>query len=106
MEPHVTNGTKHLFNMFKDARSLLKKPINRGDKICAMCLKAFNQTSHLKKHIEEVHDGIKTPWDLWLLGFFANNWFAHIGKLFSSTYILATRVPKTVLSVQQNSFYM
>ena len=80
MEPHVTNGSKHLFDMFKNARTLLKRPTNRGDKICALCLKAFNQTNHLKKHITEVHEGIKTPWELWLKGFFANNWFAHIGK--------------------------
>ena len=80
MEPQLTNGPIHLFNMFKAARDLLKKPISRGDKKCAMCQKYFSTTTQLKKHILEVHDGIKNPWELWLLGFFANNWFAHIGK--------------------------
>ena len=64
--------------MFKAARTLLKKPISRGDKKCALCLKNF--PVNLKKHIAEVHDGLKTPWELWLGGFFSNNWFMHIGK--------------------------
>ena len=86
MEPHLTNGPIHLFNMFKAARDLLKKPISRMDKNCALCLKSFPQSSQLKTHITKVHDGLKTPWDLWLKGFFANNWFSHIGK----TYLYIT----------------
>ena len=78
MDPHVTNGPIHLFNMFKSARDLLKKPISRGDKKCALCLKYF--PVNLKKHIKEVHDGLNNPWELWLGGFFSNNWFMHIGK--------------------------
>ena len=80
MDPHLIYGPIHLFNMFKAARTLLKKTTNRMDKICALCLKPFPQTGKLKKHIKEVHNGLKTPWELWLKGFFANNWFAHIGN--------------------------
>ena len=82
-DPHLTNGPIHLFNMFKAARTLLKKPTNRTDKICALCLRPFTQKAQLNKHIKEVHDELKTPWDLWLQGFFANNWFAHIGKKYA-----------------------
>ena len=80
MEPHLTNGPIHLFNMFKAARALLKKPTSRGDKKCALCLEYFSTSAKLKNHITEVHDGLKTPWELWLGGFFSNNWFMHIGK--------------------------
>ena len=79
-DPHLTNGPIHLFNMFKAARSLLKKPISRSNKKCELCLKTFAQTSGLKTHIKDVHDGAKNEWELWLKGFFANNWFTHIGK--------------------------
>ena len=78
MDPHLTNGPIHLFSMFKAARNLLKKPTSRMDKKCGLCEKYF--PANLKKHIEEVHDGLKTPWELWLSGFFYNNWFTHIGK--------------------------
>ena len=80
MDPHLTNGTIHLFNMFKAARDLLKQPTSRMDKSCALCLKTFPQTGQLKSHITKIHGGLKNPWELWLKGFFANNWFAHIGK--------------------------
>ena len=80
MDPHLTNGPIHLFKMFKAARDLLKKPHSRMDKKCALCLKSFHQSTQIKTHITKIHDGLKTPWDLWLKGFFANNWFSHIGK--------------------------
>ena len=50
-----------------------------SDKKCALCLKYF--PVNLKKHIKEVHDGLNNPWELWLGGFFSNNWFMHIGKM-------------------------
>ena len=50
------------------------------DKKCDLCEKYFPTTAKLKKHITDVHDGLKNPWELWLGGFFANNWFVHIGK--------------------------
>ena len=78
MDPGVTNGPIHLFNMFKAARTLLKQPTSRMDKKCGLCEKVF--PVNLKTHINDVHDGLKTPWELWLKGFFANNWFMHIGK--------------------------
>ena len=80
MEPHLTNGPIHLFKMFKAARDLLKKTKSRMDKKCDLCDKSFPQAAQLKKHYTKDHDGLKTQWDLWLKGFFANNWFAHIGK--------------------------
>ena len=78
MAPHVTNGSIHLYNMFDAARTLLKKPTSRMDKKCGLCEKNF--PVNLKAHIKDVHDGLKTPWELWLRGFFYNNWFMHIGK--------------------------
>ena len=80
MDPHVTNGPKHLFEMFKAARSLLKTASSRMDKKCQLCLKSFPLTSQMKSHITKVHKDVKNEWELWLKGFFANNWFAHIGK--------------------------
>ena len=80
MAPHVTNGAIHLYNMFEAARTLLKKPTSRMDRKCELCEKYFPTTAKLKNHINEVHDGLKNPWELWLGGFFANNWFVHIGK--------------------------
>ena len=50
------------------------------DKKCDLCEKYFPTTAKLKKHITDVHDGLKNPWELWLGGFFDNNWFVHIGK--------------------------
>ena len=81
MDPDLTSGPVHLFNMFKSARDLLKKPTSRGDKKCGLCLEYFSTAAKLKKHITEVHDGLKNPWELWLGGFFSNNWFMHIGKI-------------------------
>ena len=78
MDPGVTNGPIHLFSMFKAARTLLKQPTSRMDKKCGLCEKIF--PVNLKAHVKDVHGGLKTPWELWLSGFFYNNWFMHIGK--------------------------